>query len=23
MQLIEINKARYRKHLNRVIAGCG
>lgn len=22
MQLIEINKARYRKHLNRVIAGC-
>ncbi len=23
MQLIEINKARYRKHLNRVIIGCG
>ena len=22
MQLIEINKARYRKHLNRVIVGC-
>ncbi|WP_340681107.1 DUF3087 domain-containing protein [Paraglaciecola sp.] len=22
MQLIEINKARYRRHLNRVIAGC-
>ncbi|MGO2076374.1 DUF3087 domain-containing protein [Pseudoalteromonas sp. AOP31-A2-14] len=23
MQLIEINKSRYRKHLNRVIVGCG
>jgi len=23
MQLIQIDKARYRKHLNRVIAGCG
>lgn len=23
MQLIDINKARYRKHLNRVIIGCG
>ncbi len=22
MQLIQINKARYRKHLNRVIVGC-
>jgi hypothetical protein len=22
MQLIEINKVRYRRHLNRVIAGC-
>jgi len=22
MQLIEINKARYRRHLNRVIVGC-
>ncbi|MFT4994405.1 MAG: hypothetical protein ACI965_001432, partial [Paraglaciecola sp.] len=22
MQLIEINKARYRRHLNRVITGC-
>lgn len=22
MQLIDINKARYRKHLNRVIVGC-
>lgn len=23
MQLIQIDKARYRKHLNRVIIGCG
>jgi len=22
MQLIDIDKARYRKHLNRVIIGC-